>query len=133
MTYLFDTNICIYIIKNKYKQIAKKMQEVGIEEICISSITVAELEYGIAKSSKKEENRLALLEFLIPFTILDFDQNDATKYGQLRYNLQKAGTPIGNMDLLIASQALARDMTLITNNEKEFSRIQGLKIENWIK
>jgi len=66
------------------------MQEVGIEEICISSITVAELEYGIAKSFKREENRIALLEFLILFTILSFDQNDATKYGQLRYNLQKS-------------------------------------------
>lgn len=133
MSYLFDTNICIYIIKNKYKQIAKKMQEAGLDKICISAITVAELEYGISKSSKKDENRIALLEFLIPFTILNFDQNDARKYGQIRYNLQKAGTPIGNMDLLIGSQALARDMTLITNNEKEFSRIQGLKIENWIK
>ena len=135
MKYLFDTNICIYLINKKFEYLIDKVEKYGIEKIGISSITIAELEYGIAKSSSphKEENRVALLEFLLPFKFIDFNQNDAYEYGRIRQDLQSQGKIIGNMDILIGSQAVSRELILVTNNEKEFKRIENLEIENWIK
>lgn len=135
MKYLFDTNICIYLINKKFEYLIDRVEKYGIENIGISSITIAELEYGIAKSSSpyKEENRVALLEFLLPFKFIDFNQNDAYEYGRIRQNLQSQGKIIGNMDILIGSQAVSRELILVTNNEKEFKRIEGLEIENWVK
>lgn len=135
MKYLFDTNICIYLINKKFEYLIDRVEKYGIENIGISSITIAELEYGIAKSSSphKEENRVALLEFLLPFKFIDFNQNDAYEYGRIRQDLQLKGTIIGNMDILIGSQAASRELILVTNNEKEFKRIEGLEIENWVK
>ncbi len=135
MEYLFDTNICIYLINKKFEYLIDRVEEYGIENIGISSITIAELEYGIAKSSSpyKEENRVALLEFLLPFKFIDFNQNDAYEYGRIRQDLQSQGKIIGNMDILIGSQAVSRELILVTNNEKEFKRIDNLEIENWVK
>ena len=134
MKYLFDTNICIYLINKKFEYLIDRVEKYGIENIGISSITIAELEYGIAKSSSphKEENRVALLEFLLPFKFIDFNQNDAYEYGRIRQDLQSKGTIIGNMDILIGSQAVSREVILVTNNEKEFKRIEDLEIENWV-
>ena len=134
MKYLFDTNICIYLINKKFEYLIDRVEKYGIENIGISSITIAELEYGIAKSSSshKEENRVALLEFLLPFKFIDFNQNDAYEYGKIRQDLQSKGTIIGNMDILIGSQAVSRELILVTNNEKEFKRIEDLEIENWV-
>lgn len=89
--------------------------------------------YGIAKSSKQSQNTVALEEFLLPLLVIDFDKDDARIYGKLRYQLEKRGKIIGAMDLLIGAQALSRNLILVTNNEKEFNRIEGLKIENWTK
>ena len=135
MKYLFDTNICIYLINKKFEYLIDRVEKYGIENIGISSITIAELEYGIAKSSSphKEENRVALLEFLLPFKFIDFNQNDAYEYGRIRQDLQSQGKIIGNMDILIGSQAVSRKLILVTNNEKEFKRIEDLEIENWVK
>ncbi len=110
----------------------RKIQTKRPEEIAISAITQAELEYGIARSKYPERNRVALLEFLFPFALLDFDQMAAAQYGQIRALLEARGRPIGPMDMLIAAQARSRELVLVTNNEKEFSRVEGLKIENWI-
>ena len=109
ITYLFDTNICIYLINNKYEYLIDKVEESGIENIAISTISIAELEYGIAKSKSKykEENRIALMEFLLPFKFLPFEQNDAYEYGIIRSELQYQGNIIGNMDMLIGSQAIS--------------------------
>lgn len=135
MKYLFDTNICIYLINKKFEYLIDRVEKYGIENIGISSITIAELEYGIAKSSSphKENNRVALLEFLLPFKFINFNQNDAYEYGRIRQDLQSQGKIIGNMDILIGSQAVSRELILVTNNEKEFKRIKGLEIENWVK
>ena len=133
MTFLLDTKICIYIIKNKYIDIVKKMEKVGIENIGVSSITIAEMEYGISKSTKPKESESKLYEFLVPFTVLDFNVSAARYYGKIRNELNRKGTPIGTMDLLIASIAIANRLKIVTNNEKEFERISGLRIENWIK
>ena len=135
MKYLFDTNICIYLINKKFEYLMDRVEKLGIEKIGISSITIAELEYGIAKSNStnKEENRIALLEFLLPFKFIDFNQNDAYEYGRIRQDLRSKGKIIGNMDILIGSQAVSRELILVTNNEKEFKRIENLEIENWIE
>lgn len=135
MKYLFDTNICIYLINNKFDYLKEKVEYSGIEEIAISTLTIAELEFGIAKSKSpyKQENRIALLEFLTPFKFLSFEQNDAYEYAQIRNDLQRSGSIIGNMDMLIGAQALSNDLILVTNNVKEFERINGLRIENWVK
>jgi len=132
MNFLFDTNICIYLLNKKYEKIIDRIELEGIENIAISSLTIAELEFGIEKSSQKERNRMALMGFLLPFKIISFNQNDAYEYGIIRNDLQKKGKIIGNMDLLIGSQAISRDLILVTNNEKEFERIENIRIENWI-
>lgn len=133
MKYLLDTNICIYILKNKYEKSSQWIKDAGIENVCVSSISVAELEFGISKSSKFEESESALYKFLSGYNIIDFDLSAARCYGKMRADLQKRGTPIGTMDMLIGSIALSKSMIIVTNNEKEFERIDGLKIENWTK
>ena len=132
MNYILDTNICIYTINKKPTSVVSKIGSKRLEEIAISTITIAELEYGIAKSLYPDQNRTALLEFLIPFMILDFDQIASLHYGQIRMSLESKGMPIGPMDLLLAAQAKSRNLILVTNNEKEFQRIDDLRIENWV-
>ena len=133
MIYLLDTNICIYIINKKPPAVVKRIQTKLPEQIAISSITLSELEYGIVRSRYPDRNRIALLEFLIPFMILDFDQMASVVYGWIRSFLESKGKPIGPMDLLLAAQAKSRNMILVTNNEKEFNRIDGLQTENWAR
>jgi len=133
MNYLLDTDICIYIINKKPAAVVKKVQARQPGQIAISAITVAELEYGVARSRDPGRNRIALLEFLFPFTILDFDQKAAMEYGRIRSSLEARGRPVGPMDLLLAAQAKAHSLILVTNNEKEFARIDGLRIENWAR
>jgi tRNA(fMet)-specific endonuclease VapC len=131
LKYLLDTNICIYVIKKQPPRVIERIQSVPIEDICISTITLAELEYGVAKSAHRERNRLALLEFLTPFRILDFDPAAAQQYGHIRSDLETRGTVIGPLDLLIAAHAQSQGLTLVTNNTREFSRIKNLEMENW--
>ena len=131
MRYLLDTNICIYIIKRKPPEVLERLTSLEPEEVGISSITVAELEYGVAKSSRPRQNRDALINFLAPLQILAFDDEAARHYGDIRVHLEKTGQPIGAMDLLIAAHARSRSLTLVTNNEREFSRVPGLVVEDW--
>jgi tRNA(fMet)-specific endonuclease VapC len=133
MNYLLDTNICIYIINRKPAAVLKKVQARQPGQIAISTITLAELEYGVAHSRYPQRNRMALLEFLLPFAILDFGQRAAMEYGLIRASLESKGKPVGPMDLLLAAQAKAHNLILVTNNEKEFARIDGLRIENWTR
>jgi tRNA(fMet)-specific endonuclease VapC len=132
MRFLLDTNICIYIIKNKPPQVLAKFQTLDIYDIGISSITVAELEYGVYKSQRQEQNRVALSQFLIPLEILPFDEQATQIYGRIRAELERQGIVIGSMDMLIASQAISIGLTLVTNNVRELSRIPGLALENWV-
>ena len=132
MKYLLDTNICIYIIKNKYEKSSQWIKDAGIQNVCVSSITVAELEFGISKSSKFEESQSALYKFLSGYEIIDFDTSAAKAYGKIRANLQSKGTPIGTMDMLIGAIAVSNKMIVVTNNESEFRRIEGLIVENWV-
>ena len=131
--YLLDTNIVIYCIKEKPQMVISRLKIKKQEDINISSITIAELEFGVENSKFPDRNRMALLEFLSIFTVLPFDDKDAQEYGRLKLYLKKQGNMIGPMDLLIASQAISKGMVLVTNNVKEFQRIPDLEIENWAK
>lgn len=133
MEFMLDTNTCIYIIKRKPPDVIDRFKRTEISQIGISSITLSELIYGISKSSKPEQNRMALAQFVAPLEILSYDDEAALYYGDLRVCLEKRGTPIGALDMLIAAHALSIACTLVTNNEKEFNRIPELKIVNWAK
>lgn len=128
---LLDTNICIYIIRRKPIQVINQLRKQSISQVGISSITLSELEYGVSKSSSTEQNKLALAEFLSPVAILAYDDLAAREYGKIRTCLERHGTPIGALDTLIAAHAKALGCTLVTNNEREFVRVPGLKIANW--
>ena len=129
---MLDTNICIYIIRKKPVEVLERITELSFADIGISSITLAELEYGVAKSSRPQQNRLALNAFLAPIEIAPFDARAAAHYGEIRCLLEKKGKVIGAMDMLIASHAGSMPVTLVTNNIREFKRIPDLQIENWV-
>jgi len=131
MTYMLDTNICIYAMKQKPEKVLQRLKEVLNDGICISAITLAELEYGMKHSSNPIKNEQALLRFLLPLDILPFGPNAASEYGEIRAYLQSQGTPIGPLDMLIAGHARAEGMILVTNNIREFERVPKLKLENW--
>lgn len=131
MKFMLDTNSCIYLIKKKNPKILAHLKRHTIGEIGISSITLAELQYGVANSKHIQRNRAALNEFILPLEIADFDEKAAEIYGNVRANLEKTGTPIGSMDMLIGSHALSLGVILVTNNVREFKRIKGLKIVDW--
>lgn len=131
MMYMLDTNICIYAIKNKPLQVLNQLKEKYDKGICISAITLAELEHGVEKSSYPDKNRMALIRFLSILKILPFDDMAATEYGKICAYLQKQGTSIGTMDMLIAGHAKTHHLILVTNNTREFMRIPELQIENW--
>ena len=129
--YILDTNICIFAIKKKFPQLLNKISEHLNDGVYISSLTVAELEYGVSNSQYPEKNRIALLEFLSIFNILDFREADAVPYGIIKTNLRRNGNVIGPIDMLLAAQGISNNMTMVTNNIKEFERVEGLKIEDW--
>lgn len=130
--YLLDTNICIYIIRKKPEDVLKKLKNKSKKDIYISSITIAELEYGVSKSNFPEKNKIALIEFLSIFKILNFDDHDAVEFGIIKTDLERKGKIIGPMDLLLAAQSKSKKLILVTNNTKEFERIEGLSFENWV-
>lgn len=131
MMYMLDTNILIYLIKQKPAAVLAHFQSHDFADICVSSITVAELEYGIVKSSSRQKNKQTLDSWLQMLQRPSFDENAANAYGKLRATLESHGTPIGPLDTLIAAHALSLGATLVTNNVREFSRVPGLPIEDW--
>lgn len=132
MKYLIDTNICIYIMNKRPAGVIKKFKQFELGEVGISTITVSELQYGVAKSTHRKENQQRLEQFTAPLEILTYDEMAAGAYGYIRFQLEKDSHPIGPLDLLIAAHALSQNLILVTNNDKEFRRITGLKVENWI-
>jgi tRNA(fMet)-specific endonuclease VapC len=131
MKFLLDTNICIYLIKQNPAKVIKHFKSHAIGDIGISSITLAELRYGVSKSRHTDKNQQALDEFILPLEIADFDEKAALEYGSIRAELERAGKPIGSMDMLIGAHAYALGVTLVTNNTKEFNQIKNLKIADW--
>lgn len=132
LRYLLDTDICIYVIKNRPDYLRKIFNRHSAH-IGISSITLAELIYGVEKSVRPERNLSVVENFAARLTVLPFDENAAAHAGQVRAALEKAGLPIGAWDLLIAGHARSEGLVFVTNNQKEFRRVEGLRLENWIK
>ncbi len=133
MKYLLDTNICIYIINEKPENVLKRFEQYPVAEFGISSTTHAELQYGVEKSENKKTNQYALDEFLLPLTMLPFHGKKLIAcYGKIRTSLESEGKTIGPLDMLIAAHALNLDLTIVSSNLNEFSRIPNLKCENWI-
>jgi tRNA(fMet)-specific endonuclease VapC len=132
MNYLLDTNICIYLIKRKPPEVLQRFQQLQPGSVFISSVTTSELYYGAQKSQWVQTNLEALNNFLLPFRIVDYDESASFLYGELRADLEKRGQPIGSLDMMIAAHALSLDVPLVTNNTKEFERVRGLKLENWL-
>ena len=131
MKFMLDTNICIYLIKQKPPKVLKYFRAYSVGEIGISPITLAELRFGVAKSQHIQKNEEALDAFVLPLEIADFDEKAAKVYGDIRAVLEKAGNPIGSMDMLIGAHALSLGITLVTNNVREFKKIKHLKVIDW--
>lgn len=132
MNYLLDTNICIYLIKRKPPEVLQRFLQLSPGSVFISSVTTSELYYGAQKSQRVQTNLEALNHFLLSFRIVDYDESASFLYGELRADLEKRGQPIGPLDMMIAAHALSLDVPLVTNNTKEFERVKGLKLENWV-
>ena len=132
MKYMLDTNICIFIIKHTPESVIMKFLSHSPEDLCISAITYAELVHGVEKSQAVAKNRLALSLMLSTIAVLDFDADAAVEYGRIRAALEKRGTPIGPLDMLIAGHAQSKGLTVVTNNTREFRRIEGLCVEDWV-
>jgi len=130
--YLLDTNICIYLIKERPPEVLARFQQIQMKQIYIPTIVIFELYYGIEKNNSQKRNLVALEKFIAPFSVVDFTMDAAKKAAQIRSDLVKQGKPIGAYDLQIAACALALNMTLLTNNTREFERVHGLKLENWV-
>ena len=133
MKYMLDTNICIYTIKHKPPEVIRAFLCHEPDDMCISSITYGELMHGVEKSQAVERNRAAITLFLSAISILPFDSDAAEEYGAVRADLERKGTPIGPMDMLIAGHARSRGLILVTNNTREFFRVNELEVEDWTK
>jgi len=132
MRYILDTDICIALIKRKPPKALRRFDRLSAGDVGISTITLAELRYGIAKSQNIDRNRQALEEFLLPLEVADFDESAASAYGAVRADLENTGRPIGPLDTQIGAHALSLNSVLVTNNAAEFRRIKGLQVENWL-
>jgi tRNA(fMet)-specific endonuclease VapC len=131
LSYMLDTNICIYVMKNYPQNLREKFNALA-EQLCMSSITLGELHYGAEKSARRSENLTAIEHFTARLDVLPFDTKAATHYGQLRAELERAGTPCGPHDMQIGGHARSEGLIVVTNNTREFVRMPGLRSENWL-
>ncbi|MBW3564226.1 MAG: type II toxin-antitoxin system VapC family toxin [Acidobacteria bacterium] len=131
MRYLLDTNVCVDYLNARYPKVIERLREVLPSDVAVSVIAVAELRYGAEKSNRPQENHKRLDLLLEDLASLEFDLDSASEYGQVRSELERAGTPIGPNDMLIAAQARAHDLILVTDNRDEFERIDRLRVESW--
>jgi len=130
MRFLLDTDTCIYALK-RHSAVLNRLLAQSREDIAVSVISEAELRTGAAKSTSAAKTLRLIENFLRPLAVVEFSSIDAVSYAQVRWKLERAGTPIGPLDTLIAAQAVARKLVLVSNNEREFNRVAGLRVENW--
>jgi len=130
--YMLDTNICIYIGKNYPSKLKERFNHLA-DRLCISAITLAELQYGVEKSARPEINQEALTEFAARIDVLPFGAAAAIHYGRLRTELQRVGQLAGPLDMLIGAHARSEGLVVVTNNVREFVRMPGLRVENWVE
>jgi tRNA(fMet)-specific endonuclease VapC len=133
MEYLLDSDTCIYLINKTHPLLFDRISKIDLNKVGISTISVAELQYGVFRSSQPTKNQIALNIFLSEFTLLPFTIEASRVYGDIRAKLAREGKVIGPLDMLIGAHALSMNLKLVSNNEREFSRIEGLKLENWTK
>jgi len=131
LEYMLDTNICIYILKNRPPELREKFDREA-ERLCISSITLCELHYGAEKSARRLTNLATIAEFVARLAILDFSVSAAAHHGQIRAELERMGQPAGVYDMLIGAHARSESMIVVTNNMREFARMPGVRVENWV-
>jgi tRNA(fMet)-specific endonuclease VapC len=131
LSHLLDTNTCIFLIRRSSPEASQRFEDFEVGEVGVSVVTVSELRYGVEKSSRVEQNREALDQFLLPLEVMNLDPDATVSYGKIRAALEKRGTPIGPLDTLIAAHALSLGATLVTNNTREFERVPGLRVEDW--
>jgi tRNA(fMet)-specific endonuclease VapC len=128
---MLDTDMCSYIIKEHPESVRQRFQTLAMEQLCISVVTYAELIYGVERSSSKRVNRPIIEDFVRHLDVMDWDTGAADQYGVIRAGLEAAGTPIGTMDMMIAAHAKSIKAVLVSNNQKHFTKVKGLKIDNW--
>ena len=133
MHYLLETNICIYLIKKRPMEVLDRFRQYSPKDVAISTITLFELQYGVEKSKYRQRSEDALAKFLLPLNLVELDSSAAADAAKIRAQLEKKRMPIGPYDLLIAGLARSRDMTLVTNNTKQFERVVSLPLENWVE
>ena len=131
LEYMLDTNICIHVIKNYPPELRERFNAVA-EQLCISSITLAELHYGAEKSARRLENLRVVAQFCARLEVLAFPEKAAAHFGQIRAEIERHGTPVGPLDMLIGAHARAEGLTVVTNNAREFRRLPGVRVENWV-
>jgi tRNA(fMet)-specific endonuclease VapC len=132
LRYMLDTDICSYIMKRSSPVLLRRLQSVAIGDVCISVISKAELLYGVEVSQKRKQDDAAVEAFLRLLEVVDFPDAGAEHYAKIRAELKKRGTMIGANDLLLAAHARSLGLTLVTNNTREFGRVRGLSVENWM-
>jgi tRNA(fMet)-specific endonuclease VapC len=132
MKWMLDTNICIAIIRQQPEAALRRLRGKAIGQVGVSAVTVAELQNGAAKSSRADQAKSALSEFLLPIEVAPFDEAACGSYGAVRARLEAMGKPIGPLDTLIAAHALSLGVVLVTHNLKEFRRVPGLAVEDWL-
>ena len=131
LRYMLDTNICIYVIKNRPERLRERFNRLA-DQLCISAVTLAEIIYGAEKSARQIENIKVVEQFAARLDVLPFGERAATHYGQIRADLERAGHPIGLHDMMIGGHARSEGLTLVSNNAREFQHIEGLRIDNWV-
>lgn len=131
LRYMLDTNICIYVMKNRPSGLRERFDRL-VDELCISTISLGEMYFGAEKSTRQGENRLAIEEFAARLELLPFSVDAAAHYGQIRAELERGGRPAGTHDMLIGGHARSEGLVLVTNNLREFRRMPGLRFENWV-
>ena len=131
--YLLDTNACIELIRKRSQRVLSQLRECSIGSVGLSSITLAELYYGVARSAAPDKNLIALTQFCAPLELLPFDDRAAAAYGRVRADLERSGFPAGPLDTLIAAHALSQSAILVTDNVREFRHVRGLQVENWAR
>lgn len=129
--YMLDTDMCSYIIREHPVSVLKRFQTLAMEQLCVSVVTYAELIYGVERSSSRRINRPVIEDFVRHLDVMDWDTKAADQYSVIRAGLEAAGTPIGAMDMMIAAHAKSIKAVLVTNNQKHFKQVRGLKIDNW--
>lgn len=130
--FMLDTSICVELLRGRAASVFRRFQSLALDEVAISSVTLAELQYGASRSARPAHNSAVLIQFCAPLAILSFDQSAASTYGTVRTALERGGEPIGPLDTLIASHALSLGLTVVTTNDREFRRVAGLSVENWL-